>query len=166
MSKITDDLRSEQFVDKALAAAHKSAGDIEDPAKSLRAEVVALNTKVSRAMDLVVSLDDPAPALRKVNELEAKRKQVADEIARLEKEYQAQVVMQSLTRNDVKRIIDELAEDMSEDDPHRLNRIIGTMVDRIILDPVNLTYQIHYRISQSDGVSMASPRGFEPLSPA
>jgi hypothetical protein len=39
------------------------------------------------------------------------------------------------------------------------------MVEKIVLDPESLDCKIYYRIPVEDRNKVASPRGFEPLSP-
>ncbi len=158
IDQVTQDLTTSEFIDRALKAAKKIAGNLEDPAKDLRLELVTLNNQISKTMDLALSLEDAGPALRKVNELEAQRKQIAAEIARLEKEYQVQTALQQITRTDLEILIKGLAEDFAEGSPRELKRKLGVMIDRIVLDPVELTFQIGYRLASDGSLSMASPR--------
>jgi hypothetical protein len=46
-----------------------------------RLEVANINNQISKVMDLVVKLVNPNPALKKINELEAQRKTLEDQIA-------------------------------------------------------------------------------------
>lgn len=43
--------------------------------------------------------------------------------------------------------------------------LIASTIERVTLDPLDLSCRIHYRIVADMWVSMASPRGFEPLLP-
>lgn len=89
----------------ARQARRHAAASGEDPAQELRREIVAINGQISKAMDLALQLEDPAPALRKVNELEAKRRAIADEVARLEREYTVQTALAHITDQQVTQIL-------------------------------------------------------------
>lgn len=86
-------------------------------------------------MDLAAQLADPAPALRKIDELEAKPRALTAELERLEKD--------------------------SMRDAHResLKDILGTLAERIELHPETLKCRLHYRIGIENRNKMASPRG-------
>ncbi|MGD9172159.1 MAG: recombinase family protein [Candidatus Thiodiazotropha sp.] len=166
INKLIEDFKSEEMITALLEAAHTWNGEPEDPAKEMRSEVIGLNEKISKAMDISMQLDDPGPALRKVNELEAQRKALTEEISRVEREYSAQVAMQSITREQVSKLIAGLTEELEEVDRPRLKGVIQSLVDHIILDPEKLEFVIQYRIPVDECLSMASPRGVEPLLPA
>ncbi|MCU7845341.1 MAG: recombinase family protein [Candidatus Thiodiazotropha sp. (ex Monitilora ramsayi)] len=164
--KVIDDMRSPRFIDALLKSAHRQEEKPEDPAKGMRKELIGLNEQISKTMDLAVQLADPAPALRKVNELEARRKSLSEEIERLERDYAVQIAMQSITRDDIKRLVSNLIEDLQDIEKPKLKGVFQAMVDHISLDPERLEFTVNYRLPIIDSLSMASPRGVEPLLPA
>lgn len=157
VGKMIDDMRSREFIAALLQEARKAQGK-EDPTKTLRAEIAALNRQVSKAMDLAMSLDDPAPALRKVNDLEAQRRTLADEMERLEREFAAQQALQAITEDQVAELINGLAEALETAEAGRLKDVLHALIERVTLDPRTLDCRIHYRIAVSDRLLVASPR--------
>lgn len=163
--KLVEDVSSDQFV-KALTAAARRANAIgEDPAKDLRQQASTISSQISKAGDLALRLEDPSPMLRKISELEAKRKLLLDEIARTEREYKAQILMSQVSEDMVRRTLKGIARNFESLPREKWKQLIRNLVQHIELDPESLGCQIHYRIAVADRLSMASPRGVEPLSP-
>ncbi len=74
-SQLISDMTSREFVCALTREVRKySESHQDDPAKNLRKEVLALNDRISKTMGLIVELDNPSPAIRKINKLENKRK--------------------------------------------------------------------------------------------
>lgn len=166
VAQITADFQSDAFIDALLKAARDAAdGAPEDPAKELRHEVVALNGQISKASDLALQLEDPAPMLRKIQELEARRRGLAEEINRIEREHALQSALRGVTREQIAERVQELAEEVADADQSRLKGILQAAIERIVLDPQSLECRVHYRIPLERTLSMASPRGFEPMLP-
>ena len=86
IGKVLDDMQSPSFVQQLTAEAKRyAAAQPRDPSRDLRHQFSDLNQRLSRMMDFAASLKDPAPALRKIEELEQQRKLLADEIAQTER---------------------------------------------------------------------------------
>jgi len=160
VEQLRADLESDEFLDALIAAAREAAGDGKDsPVNTLRREIVAINTQVSKAMDLALQLEDPAPAMRKVNELEARRAQMADELARLEKDHARTEAMRKVSRDELAGIVQSLSEELKEAEPLRLKSVIQSAVEVVLLDPETLDCEIQYRLPVERSLSLASPRG-------
>jgi site-specific DNA recombinase len=101
----------------------------------------------------VAQTDDPAKPLRRQFE-KLEQKALTEEIQSLDKE--------SAVRNALANITDEQVATFLKDavEPKAL---LNTVVSRITLDPGTHECQIHYQLPM--WLSMASPRGFEPLLP-
>ncbi|MCU7904096.1 MAG: hypothetical protein KZQ66_20705 [Candidatus Thiodiazotropha sp. (ex Lucinoma aequizonata)] len=98
-------MKSKQFIKALTQEAHKySETHQEDPAKEIRHEIVILNERISKTMDLAPELDDPGPILRKINELKRKRKMLTAEVERIESEYSAQAALRGITETQVEKI--------------------------------------------------------------
>ncbi len=165
--KLIGDMKSRQFIKALTRKAHKYCEALQDdPAKVIRQEIVMLSGRISKTMDLATDLDDPGPALRKINELESKRKMLAAEVTQLESEYSAQASLKGITEAQVGKILEGFADNFATLPQGRWKDAIKSLVDQIILDPNSLEFQIHYRIPVENRLCMASPRGFEPLLPA
>ena len=91
-----------------------------------------------------------------MNELEARRKAVADEISRLEAEYTRQSALANITEKQFREILNGL--DFNSLPRGQWKELIRSLVERTNLNPTDLTFRIHYRIAVSS-VPMASPRG-------
>ena len=164
--QLIGDMKSKQFIKALTQEAHKYCETHQDdPAKEIRHEIVMLNERISKTMDLAPELDDPGPALRKINELESKRKILAAEVQQLENEYSAQASLRGITETQVRKILEGFSDDFSNLPQGRWKDAIKSLVNQIILDPDSLEFQIHYRISVENRLCMASPRGVEPLLP-
>ena len=100
--QLLGDIVSPEFVSKVTQATKEIANSLlEDPAEELRLEVANINKQISRAMDLAIKLDNPDPALKKINELEIQRKPLEDHIARLEREHSMQSALANITETQV-----------------------------------------------------------------
>lgn len=160
VSQIQTDFGSETFVDALVREAHQvSTGRETHPTKGLHTEVMTLNAQIAKAMDLAIALDDPAPALRKVNELEARRTQLVDEISRLEQEHALQAALNQITPDHVRGLVRSLADELAQAEQPRLKAILASAVERVTLNPTTLDCRIHYRIPLERTLNLASPRG-------
>jgi site-specific DNA recombinase len=166
VDQIVADMGSDDFIDALYAEAKREARTIEfDTTEPLGRELQQLEAQIDKAMNLALQLDDSAPALRKVNELESRRQALLEEIARVEQEHAVRNVLHSVTRDEVAKLVRTLAVEIDEAERPRLKGVLQAAVEQIMLDPGNLHCRIHYRIAAGRTLDMASPRGFEPLLP-
>ena len=164
--QILADLSSPAFIDEITRETRKRAAALlKDPTTPVRTELAGVNAQINKAMSLALQLEDPAPAIRKVDELEKRRKVLVDELARLEAEYQAQAQLAAISEDQVAAILVEQLRQIEGANNYELKGLLRAIVERIVLDPSTLECQIHYRFSAANRLSMASPRGFEPLLP-
>lgn len=160
--QVLGDIVSSEFADKVTQATKEIASSlIEDPAEEIRKEVADINRQISKAMDLAVKLDNPDPALKKINELETQRKPLEDQIARLEREYSMQSALANITKPQVASILKTFAENFRSVPKERWKETVRPLVEHIVLDPETLDCCIHYRFAVDDRLCMASPRGFD-----
>ncbi len=166
LNQIMTDLHSTTFI-KALTREAIKYREIhrEDPAKDLRIEVKEIETRIAKMMELGAQMENPAPALREVDTLEKRRSILVEEVTRLEKEYMAASLLDCITETHVQKFLVGIAENMDEMDREAMKDFITTLVERITLDPASHECQINYRIGLDLRNKVASPRGFEPLSP-
>ena len=164
--QLLGDIVSDEFVSKVTQATKEMSSSIqEDPAEEIRREVANINKQISKAMDLAVKLDNPDPALKKINELEIQRKPLEEQIARLELEHSMHSALANITEKQVAVILNHFAENFRSIPQERWKESIRPLVEQIVLDPETLDCCIHYRFAVDDRLCMASPRGFEPLLP-
>lgn len=157
LEKISRDMQSDEFID-ALVDSARTQAQAEDPAADLRPQLTHLNEQISRAMDTALALDDPAPAHRKVNELEAQRKQLAQQITQLERDYSAQQALRDVTPQGVRRALDTMWKDTEHMDAQALKAALRAFVDKVELNPETLQCRVFYRVSADSCGKMASPR--------
>lgn len=157
IEKVKSDLSSDIFIRSLMDDAKaKSLLVGPNPADAIRSQVSEINRQISKAMDVSLALSDPGPALRKIDELEAKRKTLAGEISRIEQERAGIAAFKHITENDVRTIIAEFADDLMNMEPMRRKDSLSSLIERIELDPKTLTCQIHYKVPCRD--KMASPK--------
>lgn len=157
-AQIILDMKSDRFA-KALVNEARAllVEPANDPATELRQQVTQLDTQISRALDLALELDDRAPAIRRVNELEARRKILATEIEQIETEQAARRAVAGISLDQIRRLLRELTDDLS--DRQGLKEMIGKFVERVVLDPLSEECSVHYRFAVVDRTDLASPRG-------
>jgi hypothetical protein len=161
------DLRSTAFIKTLTREAIKyREAHSEDPARNLRQELAGIENQITKMMKLAAGMDNPAPALREVEELEQHRTAIASEIARCEQEYTAASLLDNLTEAHVETLLDGIAENIEAMGRENLKDFLSNLIDQVTLDPVSHECQINYRIAMDVRNKVASPRGFEPLLPA
>lgn len=164
LKKVAQDMQSQEFAE-ALANNARQQASTEDPAKDLRAEVARLNQQISQTMDMAINLSDPSPAYRKIDELERERKDASDQVQMLQREHQSQMMMSQVTTQSVRQALDVLWSGIQEMEKPQVKAALQSFVQAIELNPETLTLRIFYRVAADRCVNVASPRGFEPLSP-
>jgi hypothetical protein len=169
IDQVLEELSSPGFAPALVHATRASLASDTDPAalRRIANEVKDLASQISRTMDLAAQLSDPAPALRKVEELERSRAERALHLQHLEAEAERASWISKVGVADVARVLAGIAADAKEAGRSELLRpVIHSVVDRVEVDPQTLCGSICYRIAAPDksGVNVASPRGFEPRS--
>lgn len=158
IGQVTADMQSTKFIGQLAAEAKRYAMEHdEDPAADLRQQVAAITGRIGRMVDLAADLEDPAPTLRKIDELERQRKALVAELANAERDYASAQLLREVDDNQVRGILNDVLCEMAAMDREPLKDLLGSLIDKIVLDPSNLECQIHYRIGVRNKV--ASPRG-------
>ncbi len=100
--------------------------------------------------------------LRKVDELERRRTVIEQRIVAWEKDDEAAQTLAKITDVQVRKMLGRMAEEMRIYDRAELRDFLGSILDRIELEPTAATLQVCYRIPLRSGNKVASPGGFEP----
>lgn len=165
IERVLLDIAAPEFAPAMLKATRAALASDTDPAavRALANEVAALAAQISRTLDLAAQLDDPGPALRKIDELERRRAEQAMKLQHLQLEQERAGQLGKISLDDVRRVLAELTAEMQETGRGDLLRpVILSVVERIELDPETLDGSISYRVATPrSGVNVASPRGFE-----
>jgi len=160
--QVLKDLQSPTFI-KALTreAIKYRATHRADPARDQRAEISDLVKRISRIMRMASELENPAPALREVDQLERARNALASEIGRLEAEYTAASMLDDISEAKIEhRAFSTWDRDSMESlSREALKDFLSTLLGQITLDPATHECQIDYRIAVVLRNKMASPRG-------
>jgi len=146
LDQVMTDAQSPEFVHELGKEARRIAKR-QDPANPLRRRLAKIDRKISRAGELSLQLEYPAPMLRMVDEFERERKILAAEIADMDKDAAARIALANITDDRVATVLKESA------DPKAL---LKTVVNRVTLDPGTLECQIHYQLPR--WLCVASPR--------
>lgn len=182
IDQVLSDIATPDFAPAMLKATRAALASDTDPAalRAVEAEVARLAEQISRTLDLAAQLADPAPALRKIEDLERQRAERVLHLQHLQAEAERASWISKVSVADVQRVLANLAEDAKDAGRGELLRpVILSVVERVEIDPETLSGGISYRVAahgsrvraESDtqkttpdhksGVNVASPRGFE-----
>ena len=151
------DMRSEAFVRALANAARKEYRATEhDPAATIRKDMVEIDRQIERTLVLAADLGDPAPALRRIDGLEQRRKGMAEQLAAAEESAKVRSILAGVTEESVRRLLDSLAEQVDEGDRGRLKDMMRAIIDRVELDPATLGVRLCYAVAVG-GIELASP---------
>lgn len=164
LAQVSADLRDQDFIEAIVRAARDRNGIRVDALKPLRDQLQNNTRRISQLVDMAAELKDRAPALRRIEEMEAERAALEVNLQQREDERAEAQILQQLTAPQVSKILDGLAW-LPGDDRMAIRESLGQLLDRIELDPETGECQLHYRISPVIRANLASPRGFEPLLP-
>lgn len=176
LSQVLADMSSPGFAPALVHATRASLASDTDPAtrRKLSAELLATTDKISRMLDMATDLADPAPILRKVDELERDRADMERRLQQLDEQAERAAWVDKVGVDDVARMLAEISAEAKETGRSEVLRpVVASVVERIEIDPHTLDGSICYRIAVPEnknpgsfepGVKLASPRGFEPRS--
>jgi site-specific DNA recombinase len=171
LGRLGDDLASDSTVNLLLLALEQLASEDSKPVDgrglaALEKRVATLTTQIGRTVDLAAAVDDPAPILRRLSDLEHQRGELVAKLDDLRARKQQASIAGTIEPDQVRTLLRGLMLDISErtEDPdHRAEarQSLGEVLERVVLDPDLHTVRLHYAVAT--GVNLASPRGFEPL---
>lgn len=170
LAVLTQDLASDVAVEHVRAAMEAIAAGPEVDGRRLAGmerRIATLTTQIGRTVDLAAGMKDPAPVLRRVEDLEHQRAGLVDELAGLRLQRDRQAVATAIDVDQVRALLRRLFGEISDTagDPARraaARQAIAEVVERVELDPTSLVFRLHYAVRTGD--NLASPRGPE-LSP-
>ena len=154
LAQITSDMRNDAFI-TALTEAARTSGASHDPATPIRAHIKRLQREKDRAATLALTTDEPAAFVTLVSERTRQIEALEREVAAVEVDASVSEMVRDLTPMKVRELLMAVGS---------ATAVLHSFVDRIVLDP-DLGCEIHYRAFHTRCLNMASPRGFEPLSP-
>ena len=171
LQQISQDLASDQAVAIILDEMRRcAAGGAHVDGRHLvgiERRAATLATQIARTVDLAAQLDDPAPVLRRVQDLEHQRTALLAELQDLQLQRLQATAAGEISEDQVRALLRRLLASVQSTagldalrDQARL--ALHDVIERIVLDPApNAPAVLHYIVQT--GVNLASPRGFEPL---
>lgn len=126
----------------------------------LSARVAEIDRQSEKLAALLGETTAPAALLRTLEKLEAERENIAGQLDAATEDEKTRATLRSLTLADVKRFLAGIAAQM-EAEPELLADAIGSIVDKVVLDPATLEAVVTYKIASITGNKLASPRGSE-----
>lgn len=161
VARVLDDIRSDRFVAALVDSARRQAGaQAEDPARALRLEQRRLAKDIDKTMEMAAGLADPAPALRRVDALEAQRKALTARIEEAERASTERQALASVTPEGVRAMLASIAEHAGQLNAPDLKKLLEVLVERVELDPDGTSASVCYSVDPSmTCASMAFPRG-------
>ena len=169
ITQMAFDFTSPEFVSRVTKLTRKKAvasGELAE-IKNVQSQIVSLNGKINRLMDLIPETTAVDVMLRRVESLEGEREALSKVLNDLNREAESGQLLSNITEKQVAKLLAGIAVDFEGQDRESLKDFISNLVDKIIMDPEQLSCWIHYKIPTSTQRwdSVASPRGFEPRLP-
>lgn len=170
LDRLADDLAGDATVERIRASMLELAGGEPVDGRRLAAlekRIASTTTQIGRTVDLAAHMADPGPVLRRVEDLEAQRTQLVDELGRLRQQKEqaksAGAIGADEIRSLLRRLVAEIARSADDEARRAEARLaLSGVLERVELDATATSVRLHYAVST--GVSVASPRVGE-LSP-
>ncbi len=162
LTQIASDFRSPEIVAayiRELGAFQKSMAEYVDVGAALR-DLRDVEGKIGRLTALLDQTTEPAPLVRRIEELEKDRRTATDRLARAQDEQEKSSATKAITSEDVHQALDRLAADLAALDRDTLKDSLRQWLSKVEFDPATRSGRIHYRLTL-DGVKAASPPRFE-----
>lgn len=151
LAKIEADLQEECSISLLMAAIAEFDETPVDGRQVAAAEkrLANLTQQIGRTVDLAGRMDDPAPVLRRVADLEAARAALAEELEGLRARVGLQAGVRRITRDDVRLLLAglfaEIRESAAQCAPES-RLALGEVLDHVELDPESLACRVHYAV--------------------
>ena len=169
LERLASDLTSEAVAMRLQAAMLElAAGDGPVDGRritGLERRLATLAAQIGKTVDLAAQLEDPAPVLRRVRDLEHQRAQLVDELATLRARKGAVATAGTITVDQVRTLLRRLFADIADAANEKsacrdqARQALHDVLERIELDPLHPVLRLHYAVATGDKV--ASPRPSE-----
>jgi site-specific DNA recombinase len=166
------DLQSDEVVNLLVESMRQLVEEPVDGRKiaGMEKKLDGVTRKIGKLVDLLTEAEGVTidAYKRTIGQAEAERAALADELDALRQRAVRHEAAQSISADDVRRLLrllaNELRDGVETGEIKTIKAALGGFIDRIVLDPVSEACAIHCRIATPDtGFIVASPRGFEPL---
>lgn len=161
MDFVRAEILTDGFVSEIIE--HTVSREVSDkPRKDLQRQLMQLHAEQERAINLASQMSDPAPILRRIEALEQQRAQLLEDQARADREIKEARLLARITPAQVREALSDLGARLEDDDRRRLRLALQDLLEKVELDPADLSVRIHYRVAVDCRKGVAFPRGFEP----
>lgn len=164
LGRIGDDLLDDGAVQRVLQALQGLEGEPVDgrTVEGMARRVAALTTQIGKVLDLASLMEDPAPVVRRVADLEHQRaelvKQLDEKRAARDRAAAGARITADQVRALLRRLFAEIAQPVTDGDRRaEARQALTDLVEKIELDPASLRYCVHYAVATSAGDKVASP---------
>lgn len=171
LAHLMDDLLSDESVTHVLSAMQALVDDPVDDRRidALESRVNAITTKVGRLVELIADAGEHERAAyrRAIAAAEAEREGQLHELVKMRRQASQQQAARRYTAADARRLLRLLADSLQTPDPEDLDEkkaALGGFLSKIVLDPSDDQFHVHYRIAAGAGYTggnLATLRGFE-----
>lgn len=176
MDRVKADLTTDVAIQRVTQSLQQATGVAPDKKRipAIEKRLAALSAKIGRLVDLTASVDDPAPYLRGVTEMEAERSALLVELDQVKTSIAQARTAKQFGMEEVRKLLDALWRDLEvRQEITETRTALQEMIARIELAPGSTQVTIHYAVpvasaisADTTGVTLASPRGLEPDQPA
>lgn len=164
LGALLGELMGEQAVDRVMVGLREAATTDQVDGRQLAGmarKISTLDTQIARTVDLAASLPDPAPVLRRVQDLEHQRAELMETLQRLKHAQAHQATASTISAEEVRALLRRLFAEIREsaDDQDRraeARTILSGVLERVELDPANPVLRLHIAVETGD--NLASPR--------
>jgi len=161
LHQVAEDLRSDAFAKALIKSARKTASRTDDGAELDKAqkEIRGIDARIERLSNLLSETTATTTLLRKIESLENERADIQRRMETAETATRQARALRQIEEQDVKMILNGIAEELDELDRDDLKEILRGLIDRIVFDYSSMDCCIHYKIPVQTGELLASPRG-------
>ncbi len=161
LDAIAGDLMSDgmvkQLAERARAAARP--GQREAELAALQRQAQDLERKIGRVRNVMTVMASPEAMAPKLDELVAEKKAIDARAAALVDQVTTGRVMQLITEEDVRAVLRGLVDSLATLERELVKSRLRGLLEKITVDPGDLSCKIYYAIPAATGVSVASPSG-------
>lgn len=154
------ELQSDGIVRQLAQYARTAAapGQREQELARLQRRSAELERQLGRIRNVVTIMERPEAMAPKLDELMAAKKAIDLQAAELAGEVAGKRVRALITEEDVREVLRGLVDSLATLERATLKARLRAMLEKIMVDPVDLSSRIYYSIPLATGVSVASPR--------
>jgi hypothetical protein len=165
LGQIATDWTSDAAIKRATAAVRALVTVDHKRMATNEKQLKTLTDRIGRLIDIMATVENPAPYQRRIAEMETERASLVDELSRQHAQADLEKKSLQINESDVRVALRGLLDDLrdKEGNVSEIRSALASQIDRVVLDPATERCAIHYRLAT--GVNLASPRDAESTPP-